>query len=386
MTRIPPVFPGAWLGVVGGGQLGRMFTTAAHRLGYRVAVLDPDRASPAGAIANEHLCADLDDPAASTALARRCAAVTIETENVPESSLRRLAAATQLRPGVPSVAITQDRVAEKSFIRACRLATVPWLEIKRHADLAGPRAQALLPGILKTARTGYDGRGQRQVATLAEARSAFAELGEVACVLERRVELAREISIVLARGADGSLAIYPSFENVHWGGVLMTSVAPAAIAPETEELARWAAERIARKLEHVGVLCVELFVDGEGRLLVNEIAPRPHNSAHLTIDAGGVSQFEQQVRTLAGLPLGEPALGAAAAMFNLLGDLWTEGEPHWEAVLAAAGARLHLYGKSDPRPGRKMGHVTCVAPTRSLALERITQLRALISRPNRLAA
>jgi 5-(carboxyamino)imidazole ribonucleotide synthase len=374
------IAPGATLGVLGGGQLGRMFAMAAHRMGYRVVVLDPDPHAVAGAVADRHLCAPMDDEAALDELARSCEAVTVETENVPTAALARLAQRVVVGPSAHCVAIAQDRFREKRFVAGLGLATAPYAEVSTAADLAPERIESLLPGILKTSRSGYDGKGQARVNTAAETLAAFERFGGVPAVLEAQVALALELSVVLARGADGSIAHWPVAENRHEAGILDVSIMPARIAPKLAARAVDAARAIAHALEYRGVLCVEFFVRVDGALLVNEIAPRPHNSGHATIDASRTSQFEQQVRALAGLPLGDTALTTPIAMQNLLGDLWSNGAPRWEAILAQPGAALHLYGKREARPGRKMGHFTCVAPTVDEALEVALRLRRALPR------
>ncbi|HEY0878063.1 MAG TPA: 5-(carboxyamino)imidazole ribonucleotide synthase [Zeimonas sp.] len=358
-----PLAPGSWLGILGGGQLGRMFCMAAHSLGYRVCVLDPGADSPAGSIAERHLRADYVDEAALDELAATCAAVSTEFENVPARALQRLAERTIVAPSASSVAIAQDRIDEKDFVRAAGLATVPYVAL-RSADDARDVPQALFPGIVKVARLGYDGKGQVAVANAAEALSAFVALGSVPCVLERRVALEREVSVLLGRGFDGASLAWPVAENVHRNGILARTTLPARIDATLGQRAVDAARRIADAFEYVGVLCVEFFVLADATLLVNEIAPRPHNSGHATIDACVTSQFEQQARILAGWPPGDTRALASAVMINLLGDAWygadsaAPREPDWSAVLQHPSAKLHLYGKRDARRGRKMGHVT----------------------------
>jgi 5-(carboxyamino)imidazole ribonucleotide synthase len=365
------VVPGGWLGLLGGGQLGRMFAMAAQSLGYRVAVLDPARDGPAASVCDEHIEADYLDAPALESLALQCAAVTTEFENVPAQSLAFLAEHCFTTPSAESVAVAQDRIAEKSFIAGCGIPVVPHAVIETADDLA--RApDDLFPGVLKASRLGYDGKGQARVHDRASAHEAFIVLGGVPAVLERRVDLAFELSVVVARGADGSTAIYAPAENLHREGILaVTTVPSTSITPTLETDAVAATLRIAHALDYVGVLCVEFFVvRGEPRseslsLLVNEIAPRPHNSGHYTIDACITSQFAQQARIAAGLPLGDPRRHSVAVMLNLLGDLWfddgAEREPDWVAVLKHPGVALHLYGKREARAGRKMGHVTIVA-------------------------
>ena len=364
MTPAEPVAPGATLGVLGGGQLGRMFVHAAQRLGYRCLVLDPDPDSPAGRVAERHLQADYLDPAALDELARASAAVTTEFENVPALALSRLAEHVRVAPGADAVAVCQDRALEKALFQRCGVPCAPHAVIASEAALATV-PEGLLPGILKTTQLGYDGKGQRSVRNRDELATAWRQLGAVRCVLERRLDLACEISVVLARGADGHVVSHPPFRNVHRDGVLALTHWPAPdIAPALAAQADAAARALAHTLGYVGVLCVEFFVLRDGTLHANELAPRPHNSGHCTIDASDGSQFDWQVRTMAGLPLPLARPHSAAVMLNLLGDLWRAGAaPDWRGVLALPGAHLHLYGKREARPGRKMGHLTLIAAT-----------------------
>jgi 5-(carboxyamino)imidazole ribonucleotide synthase len=367
------IAPGSWLGLLGGGQLGRMFCMAAQSLGYKVCVLDPGADSPAGAVADDHITADYLDEQGLAELARRCRAATTEFENVPAAALAFLAQHCSVSPDAESVAIAQDRIAEKRFLASCGIAVAPQAVIESEADFDGLDAR-LTPGILKSARLGYDGKGQVRVATLDAARVAWREMQCVPCVLEQLLPLKQELSVIVCRARDGSTATFPVAENEHRGGILAVSIVPARIKEESAQTARSAAVTIAQRMRYVGVLCVEFFVLDDGRLLANEIAPRPHNSGHYTIDACVTSQFEQQVRIMADLPLGDTTQALPAVMLNLLGDVWFEGasfrEPNWPAVLAVPGAKVHLYGKSEARIGRKMGHVTCVGPTLAEALQR----------------
>ena len=346
------------LGVLGGGQLGRMFTVAARNLGYRVMVLDPDPNSPAGAMADEHLQADYEDPAALEHMGALCAAITSEWENVPALTLEALAHHCPVRPADEATAIARDRIREKTFVRDLGLATAPFFPILDNADLDLAVAGLRLPALLKTATLGYDGKGQAPVSSLAEARAAFARLGGAACVLEEKVDLHQELSVVLVRGVDGEVEVYPVGENVHRHGILHTTLVPGRVAPAVAEQATAMARTMAEDLDYVGVLAVEFFLTRDGELLVNEMAPRPHNSGHYSLDACVSSQFEQQVRALCGLPLASTRLLSPAVMVNLLGDLWEDGEPDWSRLLAHPEVKLHLYGKRQARPGRKMGHFT----------------------------
>ena len=379
--------PGYWLGMLGGGQLGRMFTHAAQALGYRILVLDPDPHSPAGAVADRHLQAKYDDPAALDELARSCAAVTTEFENVPAGALDRLANAIPARPSAHPVRIAQDRELEKSFLADNGFAVAPFRVLKSAADCADI-PPGLLPGIVKTARLGYDGKGQVSVGTAAGVADAFRGLHEQPCVLEQCVPLALEISVLVARPATGRIAVWPIAENRHRDGILDVSIVPARIPEALAAEARALGLRVAERLDYQGVLCVEMFVTTDGRLLINEIAPRPHNSGHWSIDGAFTSQFEQQCRVLAGLPLGDTTQHTPAVMVNLLGDIWfdapaaeTTREPDWAGVLADPRARLHLYGKQEARRGRKMGHVTCLASDAGATLAAAARVKRTVGIP-----
>ncbi|MEP7068530.1 MAG: 5-(carboxyamino)imidazole ribonucleotide synthase [Usitatibacter sp.] len=368
------ILPGATLGLLGGGQLGRMFTVAARTLGYRVTVLDPDPLSPAAEFATGHLTTAYTDPASLAELARHCAAVTTEFENAPAEALDALADRTVVRPSGASVAVAQDRRREKGFFAERGLPVGAFAAIASAADFAPALGRVRLPALLKTARFGYDGKGQVRIASRADLERTFADWKNVPCVLEELLVLEREISVVLARSAGGEIAVFPVAENRHAHGILDVTIAPARVEPALAREATELAARLAAALDYVGVLAVEMFVVG-GKLLLNEIAPRPHNSGHYTIDACRTSQFEQQVRVLCGLPLGDPSQHSAAVMVNLLGDIWSKGEPRWEAVLRHASAHLHLYGKRDARPGRKMGHVTVCELDPARALEVALDIR-----------
>jgi 5-(carboxyamino)imidazole ribonucleotide synthase len=364
------ILPGATLGVLGGGQLGRMFVLQARTMGYRTMVLDPDPGSPAGQVADVHLRAPYADGAALERLATECAAVTTEFENVPAEALEHLAGSCRVRPPVDAVAIAQDRIREKQFLEGAGFPTAAFRPVHDESELLAAAREVALPALLKTSRLGYDGKGQAPVDRAEDAPAAFAALGSVACVLEERLALETELSVVLARGEDGAVAAFPVGENRHRNGILETTVVPARVSPATAEEARETACRVAAALGYVGVLGVELFVANGGRIYVNELAPRPHNSGHYTLDACTSDQFEQQLRTLCALPLAQVRLLSPVAMVNLLGDLWSSGEPRWAEAFRRPGVLLHLYGKAEPRPGRKMGHLNCLAddPGRALAL------------------
>jgi 5-(carboxyamino)imidazole ribonucleotide synthase len=370
------ILPGSTVGVLGGGQLGRMFVLRARAMGYRTVVLDPDATSPAGSAADVHLRAAYTDADALERLARECAAVTTEFENVPSEALERLARSCRVRPPVAAVAVAQDRIREKQFLERGGFPTAPFRPVHDERELGAAVREVALPALLKTSRMGYDGKGQAAVDRPDDAVDAFRKLGGVPCVLERRLALETEVSVVLARGDDGGVAAFPVGENRHRDGILETTVVPAQVARSTAEEALRLACRVATALEYVGVLGVEMFVaDGE-RIYLNELAPRPHNSGHYTQDACSVDQFEQQLRALCGLPLAEPRLLSPVAMINLLGDLWSPGEPRWVEVFRRPGVKLHLYGKAEPRPGRKMGHLNCLADSSERALALALEARA----------
>ena len=368
------ILPGAALGLLGGGQLGRMFTVAARTLGYRVTVLDPDPHAPAAEFATAHLEAAFDDPQALARLSNTCAAVTTEFENAPAAALESIAASTVVRPSGSSVAVAQDRRREKGFFAEHGLPVGRFAIVESAADIGPALERVPLPALLKTARLGYDGKGQARVDAAGELASVFERWKRVPCVLEELLPLEREVSVVLARAADGAVAVFPLAENRHSRGILDVTIAPAQVPDALAAEATALATRLAAELSYVGVLAVEMFVVG-GKLLLNEMAPRPHNSGHYTIDACRSSQFEQQVRVLCGLPLGDPSQHTPAVMVNLLGDIWSGGEPRWEAVLRHPGAHLHLYGKREPRPGRKMGHVTVCETMPEQALEVALEIR-----------
>ncbi|MEN9538627.1 MAG: hypothetical protein RLZZ126_862 [Pseudomonadota bacterium] len=379
----------ATLGVMGGGQLGRMFVHAAQALGYETAVLDPDTHSPAGRVSHHHIPTAYNDAKGLQALARAAHAVTTEFENVPAHALETLSRLLPVAPGAAAVRVAQDRALEKATIAASGIACAPYAAVASATDLARVVHEqslrpALLPGILKTARLGYDGKGQAMVHDVAELQAAWERFGRVPCVLEKRLPLDHECSVIVARGQDGKTVHLPVQRNVHRDGILaVTEVHSRAVPAGVAAQAVQAATQLARKLDYVGVLCVEFFIlragssDARalGRFVVNEMAPRPHNSGHYSMDACDVSQFELQARAMAGLPLPQPRQHSAAIMLNLLGDVWPAGGvPPWAKLLALPGTHLHLYGKTEARPGRKMGHVNITAPT--VAQARATALKA----------
>jgi 5-(carboxyamino)imidazole ribonucleotide synthase len=375
------ILPSAMLGMLGGGQLGRFFVIAAHEMGYRVTVLDPDKNSPAGKIADVHICAAYDDQSALTTMAKSCQAITTEFENVPADTLSFLAQTTAVRPSAQSVAIAQHRVSEKNFIKASGLPVAPYFVINAEADLPDD-GNDVYPAILKVARFGYDGKGQARVKNKQEAQLAYAQFGHEECVLEKMLKLDYEVSVVLARDAHGNVATFPTSENSHLNGILDVSIVPARGSDAVSYQAQKLAISVAEKLNYTGVMGVEFFVCN-GELLVNEIAPRPHNSGHYTIDACVTNQFEQQVRVLAGLPLGSTRQHSAAVMVNLLGDVWPTNvetgkqvEPDWLQAFTNAQLKMHLYGKHEARPGRKMGHYTVLNASRDEAIKQALQMRA----------
>ena len=363
------ILPGATLGVMGGGQLGRMFVHAAQAMGYRTAVLDADPDSPAGVVSHVHLRTPYLDHDGLAQLAQVSAAITTEFENVPAEALDTLALTRPVAPAGASVAICQDRAREKAHFVGCGVACAPHAIIDSPESLAAV-PETLLPGILKTARMGYDGKGQVRVKTRAELVAAWDELDRVDCVLEAMLPLAYEVSVIVARGRDGQVVHFPIQQNLHRDGILAVTTVPAPdLSDAVAEEAYVSAHKIASSMDYVGVLCVEFFVLQDGRIVANEMAPRPHNSGHHTIDACDVSQFELQVRCMTGLPLVSPVLHSPCLMLNLLGDLWfphgghEQVEPDWAAVLALPGTHLHLYGKAGARKGRKMGHLTVTGST-----------------------
>ena len=354
------ILPGATLGLLGGGQLGRMFTIAARTMGYEVMVLDPDTESPAATFATEHLCAPYTDTDALARLARECAAVTTEFENVPATSLEMIAEHIPVRPTATAIRIARDRILEKKTIRGYGLDTVEYHVIQHESDLDQALHKVALPAILKTATLGYDGKGQIVISKPSDLAPAFQKLGAKPCVLEQRIELACEISIVLARSICGHIVTFDAAENRHKDGILDVSIIPARVPAEVASKAEKMARILAEELDYCGVLAVEFFVDKENKITINEMAPRPHNSGHYTLDACLTDQFQQQVRTLCGFKPGKTDLTTPAVMVNILGDLWSEGTPSWDELLKNPGVFLHLYGKKEPRHGRKMGHFCCV--------------------------
>lgn len=367
------ILPGATLGIFGSGQLGRMLALVATRLGYRTEVFSPDVRSPAGSVADAEHVADYSDLDAVTAFAKRVAVITLEFENIPVTAVEAAAIYAPVRPGWRALYTAQNRLREKTFLREQGLPTPAFRPIRQAADL-GPALRELgAPAVLKTAGFGYDGKGQRVVNSVADAHAAFSAL-EGECILEAFIDFACELSVVGARGEDGTFVHFAVAENRHAHHILDVSLAPAAVAPSVAALAADLTREVMAALGVVGVLCVEFFLTPGGELLINELAPRPHNSGHLSIEACDLSQFEAQLRAVCGLPL-RPPVQRPAAMVNLLGEVWARGEPDWAAALAEPELALHLYGKAEARPGRKMGHLTALAETPQAAAARALDAR-----------
>jgi 5-(carboxyamino)imidazole ribonucleotide synthase len=378
-----PILPGSTIGVLGGGQLGRMFAMAARRLGYRVHTLAPEHDTPTGQIADVEIDASYDDLDRIREFASRVDVVTFEFENVPAAATAAAAALTPVRPSGDALAIAQHRLKEKTFLTRHGLPVAPFAAVASLDDLHEAVRRVGRPAILKTAEFGYDGKGQIRIDADTDPVQAWETLGRQEAVLERFVELEREISVIGARGMDGGWSYFGPIENVHHHHILDVAVAPSKVSSQLAAQAIDATHAVMDGLDYVGILCIEFFVTREGELLINELAPRPHNSGHLTFDACRTSQFEQQLRAICGLPLGSSELLQPAAMANLLGDLWNAGTPDWIAALSFPGIKLHLYGKSAARPGRKMGHLTALAATSDEARTLVLKARAALSGPGR---
>ena len=377
-----PILPGATIGVLGSGQLGRMFAMAARSLGYRIVIFSPECAPPAGPVADREFVAEYTDLEKIRAFASEVDVVTFEFENVPALATSAAAEIVPVHPGGEVLHTTQNRLREKSFLQSAGFPVTPFRAINTLADIEQAATALKLPAILKTADFGYDGKGQVKLNTASELAGAFAGLRGAPGILEGMVDFEKELSVVAARTAAGEFAAFPVFENVHANHILDVTFSPArldpALATEAVELARG----ILEKLAVTGLLTVELFLTRGGKLLVNELAPRTHNSGHLTLDASVTSQFEQQVRAVCGLPLGSTASRGPAAMANLLGHLWDQGEPNWAAALSDPAIKLHLYGKKAARAGRKMGHLTTVGSSIDDAVRRVREARDHLSLPN----
>jgi len=373
------IVPRSTLGMLGGGQLGRMFVIAARTMGYDVIVLDPDPNSPAGGVASEHLARVYDDTNALDYLAQHCAVVTTEFENIPALTLAYLAKKVAVHPSANVLHIAQHRKLEKQFFRDQGLDTADFIALESEADLEAAR-DFIFPAILKTSMLGYDGKGQVVCECFTDLKAAFEQVGKKHCLLEQRIDLACEVSVVLGRSTSGDVTCFPIAENSHANGILDVTLVPASISSALSEQAIDAATRIANGLDYCGVLAVEFFISTDERVLVNEMAPRPHNSGHYTLDACATSQFEQQVRMVCGLPAGSCDLHTPVAMWNLLGDIWPEdAEPEWAAVLENELAKLHLYGKTEARPGRKMGHINCLGESLEDAKALLDKVRNILT-------
>ena len=372
---LSPIYPGATIGVLGGGQLGRMFAMAARRLGYRVHTLSPEHDTPTGQIADVEIRASYDDLDRVREFARGVDVVTFEFENVPAAAAAAASELCPVRPSGRALEIAQHRLRERAFLKSHGLPVAPFASVSTAADLERALEDLGRPSVLKTAALGYDGKGQVRLGEGTDAQSAWASLGRHEAMLERFVELEREISVIGARGVDGSWSWFGPIDNAHRNHILDVSTAPSDVAPALAARAVEATRTVMDGLEYVGILCIEFFVTCDGQLFINELAPRPHNSGHLTFDACRTSQFEQQVRAICGLPLGSPELLRPAAMANLLGDLWADGPPDWSAALRFPDVKLHLYGKTIARPGRKMGHLTALADTTDQARRLVVEAR-----------
>jgi 5-(carboxyamino)imidazole ribonucleotide synthase len=373
VTRV--IGPGGVLGVLGGGQLGRMFAFAARRMGYRVHTFSPGDSTPTGQIADVEVTASYEDLDALRAFARQVDVVTFEFENVPIEAIDALEEHAPVRPSGVALHTAQQRAREKTFLADRGIPTVPFMPAATLDELWSAVEQVGMPAVIKTAAFGYDGKGQHKVTTQADVEHVWTAIGHQEAVVEKFINLQAEISVVAARGLDGDVKEYVPFENRHRHHILDLTTAPAAISPDVASRAAENTRAILEALQYCGVLCVEYFVSTDGELLVNEIAPRPHNSGHLTFDASVTSQFEQQLRAICGLPLGSPDLVRPAALANILGDLWVDGEPNWAAAMRLPDVKLHLYGKDGPRPGRKMGHLTALGATAQEAQERVIAAR-----------
>ena len=375
-----PILPGSTIGVLGGGQLGRMFAMAARRLGYRVHTLAPEHDTPTGQIADVEIEASYDDLPQVRAFARSVHVVTFEFENVSARAAAAAAEEAIVRPSGRALEIAQHRLREKTFLAGRGLPVTPFAAVESAEDLIAALRKIGRPAVLKTAALGYDGKGQIRIQADTDPEEAWGALGRRESVLEAFLDLDREISVIGARGVDGSFSPFDPIENTHRHHILDVSVAPADVPAAIARQAVEATRTVMDALEYVGILCIEFFLTCDGQLLINELAPRPHNSGHLTFDACRTSQFEQQVRAICGLPLGSPELLRPAAMANILGDLWAHGEPDWPAALEHPDVKLHLYGKSAPRPGRKMGHLTALGSTREQAQTLVVRAREALNR------
>jgi 5-(carboxyamino)imidazole ribonucleotide synthase len=373
MTR--RYLPGATIGLMGSGQLGRMFSIAARRMGYRVYVFSPEKDTPAGQFADKEVTAAYEDEAAVRGFAKGLDLLTFEFENIPRQTIDWCAAECEVRPAGSILHIAQNRLREKDFLSAAGIPVAPYRAVHSAQELAAAIRKIKLPAILKSAAFGYDGKGQRLITETGSVEEIWRQRPGDELILERSVDFDKEVSVIVARGPDGSMKTFPVCENLHRDHILDITVVPARISPKVESSAADLARTIAEKMELIGLLAVEMFLQRDGSLLVNELAPRPHNSGHWTIEGCATSQFEQHLRAVCGLPLGSTEILQPSAMANLLGDLWQAGEPNWAAALGIGGVHLHLYGKHHPRPRRKMGHLTALASNAEGAVEAVSKAR-----------
>jgi 5-(carboxyamino)imidazole ribonucleotide synthase len=370
--------PGSTIGVMGGGQLGRMFAIAARRMGYRVHTFSPDEDTPTGQLADREVAASYHDAEAVRDFARGIDVLTFEFENVPTATVEWAAEFCEVRPAANVLHICQHRLREKQFLAGAGLPLSRFVPVNNAAELADALRQVGAPAVLKTASFGYDGKGQRKIELRDDPAKVWESFGGSQAVLEQFVDFEKEVSVIVARGADGQMAAYPVCENLHRNHILDVTVVPAGISSEVDVQARVLAGNVAENLDLVGLLAVEMFMMKDGTLLINELAPRPHNSGHFSFDASVTSQFEQQLRAVCGLPLGSTESLRPAAMVNLLGDLWVKGEPNWVAAAAMPYVKIHLYGKAEPRPGRKMGHLVAFGSSREEAMHHALEARAAL--------
>jgi 5-(carboxyamino)imidazole ribonucleotide synthase len=379
MTR--RYLPGATIGLMGSGQLGRMFAIAARRMGYRIHVFSPEKDTPAGQFADREVTGAYDDESAVRAFAQGLDLLTFEFENIPRATIEWCAAECEVRPDGSVLHTAQNRLREKDFLSGAGIPVAHYSPVRTAAELSKAFHEIETPCILKSAAFGYDGKGQRFIDNAADLDAIWTERPGDELILERAIDFEKEVSVIVARGIDGSIKTFPVCENIHRDHILDITVVPARISTDVEKSAADLARHIAEKMDLVGILAVEMFLDRDGNLLVNELAPRPHNSGHWTIEGCATSQFEQHVRAVCGLTLGPTDVLRPSAMANLLGDLWQPGEPNWGAALAVAGTHLHLYGKREPRPRRKMGHLTALAETAEAAIEAVSKARAALRQP-----
>jgi 5-(carboxyamino)imidazole ribonucleotide synthase len=373
--------PGATIGLMGSGQLGRMFAIAARRMGYWVHVFSPEQDTPAGQFADLEVVGDYEDESAVRSFAKRLDLLTFEFENIPRQTIGWCAEECEVRPAATILHTAQNRLREKDFLSSAGIPVALYRAIRSEADLARAISEIEIPAILKSAAFGYDGKGQRLIERAAELDEIWRERPGDELILERAVDFEKEVSVIIARGVDGSMATFPVCENIHRNHILDITVVPARVSAAVEKSAADLARTIAEKMELIGLLAVEMFLQHDGTLLVNELAPRPHNSGHWTIEGCVTSQFEQHVRAVCGLPLGSTHILRPSAMANLLGDLWQAGEPNWAGALTVEGVHLHLYGKREPRPRRKMGHLTALAPSAGAAIDRVSEARIALQQP-----